>query len=164
MLLNAGLVLPIAYAVDGHDLGHAEDAYDAWVQLSNSAVLQGYVVGRIVVVLGFNICIIFINALAGAVQKALIAACRPVFVWAFELLLYYCITNRVFGHKWEEWSWLQLAGMILLIGGCLRYSLEATQNNQNKHSPGCNSDNVDSDSEQQCERLLPGKRDEDEWQ
>ena len=159
MLLNAVFVLPIAYAVNGDDLGHAENAYDAWVQISNSAALQGYVFGRIVVVLGFNICIIFINALGGAVQKALIAACRPVFVWSFELLLYYCITNRAFGHKWNNWSWLQLAGMILLIGGCLRYSLEATQN---KNSHGCNSKKLD--SEQQCEPLLPsnGYCDEDE--
>ena len=163
LALNAGLVLPAAYALSGSDLGHAEDVYDAWVQLRNSAALQGYVIGRILVVLGFNVCIIFINALAGAVQKALIAACRPVFVWAFELLLYYCITNRAYGHEWEDWSWLQLAGMVLLIGGCLRYSLESARGKlswtaaQIMRSPGSGS----SDSDHQGERLLESNDNDD---
>ena len=47
---------------------------------------------------------------------------RPVAVWAIDLQLFYGVTAGRFGEAWTAWSWLQLAGMAVLLLGTAVYN------------------------------------------
>ena len=47
---------------------------------------------------------------------------RPVAVWATDLALFYGVTAGRFGEAWAAWSWLQLAGMAVLLLGTAVYN------------------------------------------
>ena len=47
---------------------------------------------------------------------------RPVAVWATDLALFYGVTAGRFGEAWTAWSWLQLAGMAVLLLGTAVYN------------------------------------------
>ena len=90
------------------------------------------------VVFFYNVFCVYVTFLLDSIWHAILDNFRPVgrlselhllnsllvqvCVWAVDLLLYYVITNGAFGETWGVWSWLELAGMILLFYGTAVYN------------------------------------------
>lgn len=70
----------------------------------------------------FNIFAIYVTYLLNSVWHAILENFRPGSVWLIDLLLYYVFTKHAFGESWTKWSWLELAGMGLMLFGTAVYN------------------------------------------
>ena len=121
-LIMIFLVFPVAHALPGHDQGSLENVWDSLTMIANSGELQGMCVFYVLAITGFNVSAIFVTFLMDSVWRSILANFRPVAVWGADLLLFYGLTAHTFGEAWTDWSWLQLAGMLLLFLGTAVYN------------------------------------------
>lgn len=70
----------------------------------------------------YNIFAIYVTYLLCSIWHAILENFRPGAVWALDLLLYYWLTRGKFGEAWTRWSWLELAGMCVMIAGTAVYN------------------------------------------
>ena len=70
----------------------------------------------------YNIFAIYVTYLLCSIWHAILENFRPGAVWALDLLLYYWLTRGKFGEAWTRWSWLELAGMLVMIAGTAVYN------------------------------------------
>eukprot|EP00727_Mastigamoeba_balamuthi_P005649 m51a1_g1703 hypothetical protein (1095) ;mRNA; r:501058-510497 len=115
------IVLPVVYFIPGSSpssmaRGSYDNAIDAFKMLGNNGALLGFVLGYIVCDSMFNFFAQSVTKYLTAVHYTLIDACRSIFVWAWQLLAFYCINER-FGEEWTKYSGLQVAGFVLLSIG-----------------------------------------------
>jgi hypothetical protein len=47
---------------------------------------------------------------------------RPVTVWATDLFIYYVVTHRRYGESWNQYSWVQLVGLFVLLYGTMIFN------------------------------------------
>jgi len=116
------VIFPLAYLLPGSDNGSVEDFHDSLIMISNSSALQYMCVFYILCITCFNIASIFVTYLLDSVWRSILANFRPVSVWSMDLALYYIFTTGTLGEPWSGWSWLQLAGMLLLFFGTAVYN------------------------------------------
>lgn len=57
----------------------------------------------------------------GAVFRTVLETMRTLLVWIVGLLLFYTTQGR-FGEEWTKYSFMQLAGFALLVGGTFVYA------------------------------------------
>ncbi|RLN68824.1 hypothetical protein BBJ29_006521 [Phytophthora kernoviae] len=122
LLLTSFVVYPIAYLVPGSDLGSNERFDDAYQMLLNSSLAQLVVFIYLVAILGYNVFAVSVTYLLNSIWHAILDNFRPITVWGTDLLLFYLFTRGEFGERWTIWSWLQLAGMIMLLLGTAVYN------------------------------------------
>jgi len=120
-VLMWGTVFPWAYILPGSDNGSLENVYDSWVMIQNSTEIQIVLFGFFVTVMLYNVCGILITKLGSSMWHTILDNFRPVSVWGMDLILFYAITHGVFGEAWTTMSYVQLAGMCILILGTLIY-------------------------------------------
>ncbi|RHY29340.1 hypothetical protein DYB32_005222 [Aphanomyces invadans] len=121
-LLMLFVVMPIAYAIPGADNGHVEDFFDSIEMMQNSTTLTYYCILYVISITGFNVASIYVTFFLDAVWRSILVNFRPVAIWVTSLLFYYVFTNGTYGETWTNWSWLQLAGMLLLFFGTAVYN------------------------------------------
>ncbi|RHY39295.1 hypothetical protein DYB38_007771 [Aphanomyces astaci] len=121
-LLMLLVVMPIAYAIPGADNGRVEDFFDSIEMMQNSAKLTYYCVLYVISITGFNVASIYVTFFLDSVWRSILVNFRPVAIWVTSLLFYYVFTNGTYGETWTNWSWLQLAGMLLLFFGTAVYN------------------------------------------
>ena len=78
------------------------------------------------VIFGFNLFCVLVTFLLSSVWHAILDNFRPLTVWCTDLFLYYILApgangNRL-GEAWTQYSWLQLAGMGVLVYGTAIYN------------------------------------------
>ena len=56
-----------------------------------------------------------------SVWHAILDNFRPITVWATDLLIFYCI-SPLFGEVWTKYSYIQIAGMAVLLYGTAIYN------------------------------------------
>ncbi|TMW55632.1 hypothetical protein Poli38472_010514 [Pythium oligandrum] len=122
LVLTTFVVYPIAYLVPGNDLGSNERFDDAFEMLLNSQLAQIIVGVYLLVILGYNVFAVSVTYLLNSIWHAILDNFRPITVWGTDLLLFYVFTKGAFGEAWTIWSWLQLAGMVLLLAGTAVYN------------------------------------------
>ncbi|GLD96666.1 hypothetical protein PINS_up005349 [Pythium insidiosum] len=122
LLLTTFVVYPIAYLVPGSDLGSNERFDDALEMLKNSSLAQTIALVYVLVILGYNVFAVSVTYLLNSIWHAILDNFRPITVWGTDLLLFYVFTSGAFGEAWTIWSWLQLAGMIVLLVGTAVYN------------------------------------------
>eukprot|EP00727_Mastigamoeba_balamuthi_P013153 m51a1_g8460 hypothetical protein (420) ;mRNA; r:425930-427468 len=120
------VVLPIVYFIPGDNpssmaRGSYDNAIDAFIMMGHSAPLLVFILVYIVSDALFNFFGVNVTKYLSAVHRTIIDACRSIFVWAWQLLTYYCISER-YGEKWTKYSGLQVAGFVLLIVGTVIYN------------------------------------------
>ncbi|CAE8631966.1 unnamed protein product, partial [Polarella glacialis] len=112
------VVFPALYYLPGPDHGHLEDEVDSWVLLasnSNLAVMVGLYTFSCAT---YNMAGIAVTGALSAVHRVMLEALRTLIVWAFGLTVHYCISKESpFGESWTSYSWLEVAGFVLLICG-----------------------------------------------
>ena len=130
-VLMWGSVFPWAYILPGSDNGSLENVYDSWVMIKvvitlhltchcpivlsvvpsqNSQSIQFVLFGFFITVMLYNVCGILVTKLGSSMWHTILDNFRPVSVWVTDLLLFYAITNGVFGEAWTPFSFIQLAG------------------------------------------------------
>ena len=111
------VVIPLAHTIHGSDNGSLENVHDTWLLLRNSRELQLWVAEMALQLFAFNCIIININHKMGAVAKSMISLLRPGLVWVVQVLMHRLSKGHELGSAWQQWSWLQLGGLVLLLFG-----------------------------------------------
>jgi len=123
VLLTFFIAFPVAYILPGNDYGGSfESAYDAWVMWMNDGKIRLLVCLFFVSITGYNVMSIYVTKLLSSIWHAILDNFRPVSVWMFGLLIYYSWSDGTMGEAWGTYSFLQLAGMLLLFVGTAIYN------------------------------------------
>lgn len=110
------LLLPILNVIPCHDLeicsyGYIENSAEALTQIFSDFFLFSLILLYMGLILIFNISGVSVTQITGAVSRTTIDTTRTVFIWILSILL-----------GWETFSWVQLTGFIILLGGTLIYN------------------------------------------
>jgi len=116
-VLMWGCVFPWAYILPGSDKGSLENVFDSWTMLKNNPTIQLVLFGFFITVAIYNICGILITKLGSSMWHTILDNFRPVSVWITQLLLFYVFTHKTFGEAWTNCSYVEAAGLgVLLLG------------------------------------------------
>jgi len=91
------------------------------VKLHNSPQVVLWVVVYFVVIAIYNVSGQAVTKHLSAVLRSILEACRTLGVWIADLLLFYAIGRKQDGEAWTVWSWVELAGFLLLVYGTMSY-------------------------------------------
>jgi drug/metabolite transporter (DMT)-like permease len=109
-----------AWCQDGN--GVHEDTLDTLEMLKNSVFLMLLNILYWISIAFFNFCGLSVSKKLSSVHRTLIDACRTVFVWVINIILYYA-TSAQFGEKWDNTSgFIQLGGFLLMVCGTLTHN------------------------------------------
>merc|ERR1712039_713225 len=112
------VVYPVLWFLPGSDGGHVEDPVDTFVMVSNSGPLMCCVITYLISCGTFNITGIQVTAALSAVHRMMMDASRTMVIWAFGLYIHYQVdSSSKFGEKWNDYSYMQLAGFLVLVIG-----------------------------------------------
>lgn len=119
------IVLPILFFIPGSQPGPFgydvyENSIDAFIQIGHSVPLIIYCLLYLLSIAFYNFFGLSVTKYLTCVHRTLIDACRTIVVWAFELTLHACDSKH--GEKFTRYSWIQVAGFVLLILGTLFYN------------------------------------------
>ena len=116
------VLYPLAWLCPGPDHGHFEDPYNTYVKLANSPTACYLALTFCVLVFVLNSFSVLVTYMMSSVWHAILDNFRPITIWVVELLLFYSFTSGQFGEAWTDGSWLQLAGMVILLFGTAVYN------------------------------------------
>jgi drug/metabolite transporter (DMT)-like permease len=119
-ILTLILVYPLAYYLPGQDNGHFEDPFDAIAMVQNSAWLKSLVVFFVLTVTVYNCAAVYVTKYLSAIWHAILDNFRPITIWGFGLMIH--SFGSQYGEVWTSASWLQLAGLIVLLFGTAVYN------------------------------------------
>jgi drug/metabolite transporter (DMT)-like permease len=117
------VLLPAAQAIPGNDCGTAESTTDSLLQMSNSGLIVGFLIGYALSLALMNYFSQVISKHLSAVHRMLVSTLRTIFVWIVSLILFYTSSGE-YGESWSVTSWMQLGGFILLIAGTYVYGIK----------------------------------------
>mmetsp|Transcript_15528 Transcript_15528/g.59019 ORF Transcript_15528/g.59019 Transcript_15528/m.59019 type:complete len:426 (-) Transcript_15528:69-1346(-) len=120
-LVCAFVLYPVVYAIPGSDHGSYENPYNTYVLFCNSPEVMYTSVLYFFTIFFYNMFAILVTYLLSSVLRAILDNFRPVAVWIVDLVLF-SITAGAFGERWTPWSWLQVAGMGVLLYGTAVYN------------------------------------------
>ena len=122
-LLMPLIVFPWAMLLPGSDAGGClESLYDSYVMLQPLASIRLILLLFTLTVFLYNIFCIYVTYLLSSIWHAILDNFRPVSVWLADLALFYLVTDGSFGEQWTGGSWLELAGLLLLLLGTAVYN------------------------------------------
>mmetsp|Transcript_1537 Transcript_1537/g.3621 ORF Transcript_1537/g.3621 Transcript_1537/m.3621 type:complete len:407 (+) Transcript_1537:41-1261(+) len=115
-------VFPTLYMLPGQDHGHAEDEVNAYELLRSNSMLTALMGLYIFSCATYNISGIAVTGALSAVHRVMIEALRTLIVWAFGLSIHYLVDPKsALGEVWTPYSWLEVAGFLLLVIGQVIY-------------------------------------------
>jgi drug/metabolite transporter (DMT)-like permease len=116
------LLYPLAWLVPGPDHGSFENPLNTYAMLQSSPAAVALSLTFCVLVFVLNSFSVLVTFMMSSVWHAILDNFRPLTIWVVELLLYYSFTHGRFGERWNTGSWLQLAGMAVLLVGTAIYN------------------------------------------
>lgn len=69
----------------------------------------------------YNLFAVLVTFMLSSVWHAILDNFRPITVWGTDLFIFYYI-NPLFGETWTQFSYLQVAGMAILLYGTAIYN------------------------------------------
>lgn len=124
-LLCLFVVYPVAYYAPGIDHGSFENPYNTYIMFMTSPTIQHVFVIYFFSILAYNMLAVLVTYMLDSVWHAILDNFRPITVWASDLYIFYYVTVAL-GEQWTQWSYLQLAGMAVLLYGTAVSLLSAT--------------------------------------
>ena len=131
-VLCIGIFMPIAqFAFPNMDDGNGihEDTYDSLLMCKQNPIIILFSIMYLLVNLGKNLMGMFVIKVTSAVMRTILEGLRTLFVWIFDVILYYSMLGSTLGNhhpdlgeEWTKWSWMELGGFILLFTGMLTYN------------------------------------------
>ncbi|KAJ3445277.1 solute carrier family 35 member f6 [Anaeramoeba flamelloides] len=125
--------------------GLHEDTIDSLVMLRNGDLL-GLNIGYVLTKFFYNIFGMFVTNTFTAVHRTILETVRTFCIWVTDLIIHYGITKKN-GEKWDNWSWMQLGGFLLLMFGMFIY-------NKGVQLPGFTYPDIKKDKEDETISLL----------
>lgn len=117
------IIFPIVQRLPGDDVGGCQENLDNdFAMLNNSAILQKVVAVYLVSVFTFNISGMMVTYALSAVHRTMIEASRTAVIWSIDLAIHHYWPTSPYGEVWNQWSFLQLMGFVLLVLGQATYS------------------------------------------
>jgi len=109
---------PLLWVIPGNDHGHVEDATDTLAMISNSGPLFWLVIVYLFSCGTFNASGISVTGALSATQRQIMDASRTSVIWLFGLTVHYLIDETSpYGEAWTVYSYLELAGFLMLVAG-----------------------------------------------
>ena len=97
--------------------------------IANSNILIVFVILYVLVILFYNVTGMFVTNITSAVVRTILEGLRTLCIWVVQLIIFYSIRGTDYGNRhssigeeWTVWSWMQLAGFLLLFTGMLLYN------------------------------------------
>jgi hypothetical protein len=110
------VVYPLVYLLPGDDHGSYEDPFNTWHMFVNERHIQIAFIVYFFSIFGYNFFAVLVTYLLNSVWHAILDNFRPITVWITDLFIYYVISTS-FGEQWTVYSWIQVAGMFVLLYG-----------------------------------------------
>jgi drug/metabolite transporter (DMT)-like permease len=103
--------------------GVHEDVFDTFIMLKNSTLILSFMILYVFFILFYNIGGMLVTNVFSAVYRSILVGLRTLCIWAVQIILYYALkNNETVGEEWNRWSFMQLAGFLLLFTGTLMYN------------------------------------------
>merc|ERR1719445_2294199 len=115
------IVYPFAYYLPGDDHGSYEDPFNTWYMIVNSTSIQAAFLIYFFSIFFYNFFAVLVTFLLNSVWHAILDNFRPITVWVTDLVIFYYFTPEL-GEAWTKWSFVQVAGMIVLLYGTAIYN------------------------------------------
>lgn len=118
------ILYPLAYYLPGDDNGSYEDGFNTWYMVMHSSTIQLAFVIYFFAIFGYNLFAVLVTFSLNSIWHAILDNFRPITVWGTDMFIYYAIISleRQFGEAWTKYSWVQLAGMFVLLYGTAIYN------------------------------------------
>jgi len=118
-ILMICIVFPVNYFLPGEDNGSNENAYDTYLMLCNNHRLLCLICLYIFSCSTYNIAGMMVTGSLSAVHRTMLEASRTMVIWALNLFVHYFVdpTAVGFGEAWTPYSYIQLAGFVVVIFG-----------------------------------------------
>ena len=120
--LTLFVVYPIAGMVPGGDHGVFEDLGNTLAQLDSKPELVQLSAVFCVSVFVLNSFSVLVTFMLSSVWHAILDNFRPISIWATQLFIYYYVSDGAHGEKWASGSYLQLAGLGVMLLGTAIYN------------------------------------------
>jgi len=121
-LLSTVILYPLVWLLPGDDNGSYEDPINTFTMLSNSPAASALALTFCVLVFILNSFSVLVTYMMSSVWHAILDNFRPVTIWIVQLSIYYTFSHGQYGEAWTDGSYLQLAGMALLLVGTAVYN------------------------------------------
>mmetsp|Transcript_49326 Transcript_49326/g.112993 ORF Transcript_49326/g.112993 Transcript_49326/m.112993 type:complete len:164 (+) Transcript_49326:174-665(+) len=90
--------------------------------IQNSTTIKHILVWYFVLIFLYNSSGVLVTYLLNSVWHAILDNFRPITVWGADLFIFYAISKGTFGEEWNKWSYLELAGLGILLFGTAVYN------------------------------------------
>lgn len=116
------IVFPIVGYLPGNDYGGCQESLENdFAMVANSHKLQLVIAVYLVSVFLFNIAGMMVTYQLSGVHRTLLEATRTAVIWGIDLAIHAEYPESNFGESWNPWSWLELAGFLVLVIGQATY-------------------------------------------
>lgn len=124
LIITVFIVSPLMmWGVSGPDHGASEDFVDSFYMLMDNSLIMAFTLTYIVCILFLNWAGMVVTNETSSVVRTIFEAVRTSAIWVTDLFIFYVAApNSVYGETWTTYSWLQLAGFVLLIFGSQMYN------------------------------------------
>lgn len=120
-VLSVCVMYPIGYLMPGDDNGSYEDPFNTWAMLVHSKNIQVAFVIYFFVIFFYNLFAVLVTFMLSSIWHAILDNFRPITIWVTDLIIFYYI-NPFFGETWTQYSYIQIAGMAVLLYGTAIYN------------------------------------------
>ncbi len=129
VILMSAVVLPglqfSRFGSEGNGL--QEDTVESFKMLSRSPRLVQCALAYVVLMAGYNLAGMMVTENMGALSRTVAETARTLLVWTMNLGLYYKVQIKEaegghLGEPWTEYSWMQLVGFVIMVGGTACYA------------------------------------------
>lgn len=121
-IIMTTVVFPLLYVLPGNDNGSIENVADTVTMWRNNHKLLWLILLYIFSCSTYNIAGMLVTGSLSAVHRTMLEASRTMFIWMINLSVYYLVDPNIgFAEAWTPWSFLQLAGFLVVIGGQVIY-------------------------------------------
>ncbi|CAL6006840.1 EamA-like_transporter family protein [Hexamita inflata] len=124
LIVTCAICWPIAsFAIPGEDHGHMEDIADTFYMFVDNSLIIVFSVIYFIAILFLNWAGMVVTQETSSVVRTIFEAVRTAVIWIVDLMIYYWFAKHsVYGEAWNTYSWIQLAGFILLIFASQSYN------------------------------------------
>jgi len=112
---------PLVYYLPGDDNGSYEDPFNTWYMIANSTTIQVAFWVYFFSIFFYNFFAVLVTFMLNSVWHAILDNFRPITIWVADLFIFYYITPAL-GEQWTVYSWVQVAGMVVLLYGTAVYN------------------------------------------
>lgn len=115
------ILYPAAYFMPGADHGSIENPFNTIAMIQNSTSVQWMFLLYFICIFAYNVLACLVTFMLNSVWHAILDNFRPITVWGTDLFIFYFLTTS-FGESWTIYSYIQLAGMAVLLYGTAVYN------------------------------------------